>query len=319
VPAEIERKFLVLGTGWRTRDPQRISQGYLSRDAERTVRVRIADPKAYLTVKGRTTGASRAEFEYEIPLADAEALLALCDGPRVEKLRHRVRHGAMTWEVDEFLGENRGLVVAEIELESEAQAFARPVWLGTEVTQDPRYFNSNLAAHPFTRWAAEPHQVGGKAMREEPVRAVEVEAIRGAAVYPAALASATAGRGKRRLGDVFGLANFGVNLTTLDPGAASALFHWHARQDEFIYVLEGNPTLCLGEREYRLSPGDCVGFRAGSGTGHQLVNRTADVVSFLEVGDRTRPEQVSYPRDDLAAAQAPDGAWTVTHKDGRPY
>ena len=107
---------------------------------------------AFLTIKGITTGATRAEFEYPIPLEDAEAMLLICDGPLVEKLRHRVQHGGLTWEIDEFLGENLGLVVAEVELESESQAYAPPPWLGNEVTSDSRYFNSNLAANPFSRW-----------------------------------------------------------------------------------------------------------------------------------------------------------------------
>ena len=156
MPTEIERKFLVVGSDWRTSDPDRLCQGYLNRDRHRTVRVRIAGAKAYLTIKGMAIGVTRAEFEYEIPLADAEALLALRDGPLVEKLRHRVRHAGATWEVDEFLGENAGLVVAEIELESEDQAFERPPWLGREVTGDPRYLNSSLATHPFSRWTAQP-------------------------------------------------------------------------------------------------------------------------------------------------------------------
>ena len=154
MPTEIERKFLIQGSDWRTADPERLCQGYLSRDKRRIVRVRIAGAQAWLTIKGAVTGISRAEFEYAIPLADAEALLALRDGPLVEKLRHRVRHAGMTWEVDEFLGENAGLVVAEIELEREDQAFARPTWLGREVTADPRYMNSNLATHPFKSWIA---------------------------------------------------------------------------------------------------------------------------------------------------------------------
>jgi adenylate cyclase len=152
MPTEIERKFLVYGLDWRSGNAQRISQGYLSRDKQRTVRVRIAGAKAYLTIKGETTGASRAEFEYEIPLEDAESLLLLCDGPLVEKLRHRIVYEGFTWEVDEFLGENTGLIVAEVELSSEDQAFSRPPWVGREVTMDARYYNSNLAANPFTRW-----------------------------------------------------------------------------------------------------------------------------------------------------------------------
>lgn len=151
---EIERKFLVAGEGWRRMATTRtsFSQGYLSRDPARTVRVRIAGDAAFLTIKGATRGATRAEFEYGIPPADARQLLAMSDGPVVEKIRHLCPHAGMTWEVDEFLGANAGLVVAEIELQSEDQAFDRPSWLGEEVTGDARYVNANLAVRPFTSW-----------------------------------------------------------------------------------------------------------------------------------------------------------------------
>ena len=151
---EIERKFLVTGTDWRTADGQRIVQGYLNRDKQRTVRVRIAGAQAFLTIKGMTSGATRAEFEYPIPLADAEALLALCDGPLIDKIRHRLDREGLVWEVDEFFGDNAGLVVAEVELSSEDQTVALPSWVTTEVTADSRYFNSSLATHPFRRWAS---------------------------------------------------------------------------------------------------------------------------------------------------------------------
>lgn len=151
---EIERKFLVRGDGWRRQASAqtRFSQGYLSRDPARKVRVRMAGEQAFLTIKGATTGATRAEFEYHIPVADVEQLLTMCDGPVVEKIRHLCPHEGMTWEVDEFLDANAGLVVAEIELQSEGQAFARPAWLGAEVTGDARYVNANLAVRPFTNW-----------------------------------------------------------------------------------------------------------------------------------------------------------------------
>ena len=152
MPTEIERKFRVTGTAWRTASGQRICQGYLNRDQHRTVRVRVAGAQAFLTIKGVTTGATRAEFEYAIPLADAEALLALCDGPLIDKVRHRVEHGGLLWEIDEFLGDNAGLVVAEVELASEDQPVALPPWVTEEVTTDSRYFNSSLATHPFNRW-----------------------------------------------------------------------------------------------------------------------------------------------------------------------
>ena len=149
---EIERKYLVTGTDWRQATGIRLSQGYLNRDKERTVRVRIAGDTAFLTIKGATHGASRAEFEYAVPLHDAEQMLALSDGPVVEKIRHKVFYQGLTWEVDEFLGENLGLVVAEVELEREDQPFEKPQWVGDEVTHDPRYYNSNLATHPYSAW-----------------------------------------------------------------------------------------------------------------------------------------------------------------------
>lgn len=149
---EIERKFLVIGDTWREVAGTRLSQGYLNRDKARTVRIRLAGDEAFLTIKGLSQGASRAEFEYEIPFADGEALLPLCEKPIIEKIRRKIPMDGFVWEVDEFFGENAGLVVAEIELESEDQAFPRPEWLGAEVTQDARYFNSSLASHPYSRW-----------------------------------------------------------------------------------------------------------------------------------------------------------------------
>ena len=149
---EIERKYLVNGAGWETDQPLRLSQAYLNRDPERTVRVRVVGEEAWLTIKGLTTGRSRAEFEYPIPIADAEQLLKLCESPPLEKLRHIVSIGGKYWEVDQFLGENAGLVVAEIELASEDEAFEKPSWLGPEVTEDRRYFNSQLVSLPYRRW-----------------------------------------------------------------------------------------------------------------------------------------------------------------------
>jgi adenylate cyclase len=149
---EIERKFLVNGAPWRNDTGVRFSQGYLNRDKERTVRVRIAGDKAFLTVKGVTRGATRVEFEYGIPVSDAEQLLELRDGPIIQKNRYVLIHDGDTWEVDEFLGDNAGLVLAEIELTSEGQSFSRPPWLGAEVTRDLRYYNSSLAGHPYREW-----------------------------------------------------------------------------------------------------------------------------------------------------------------------
>jgi adenylate cyclase len=149
---EIERKFLVQGTQWRNGTGTKIKQGYLNRDKARTVRVRVRADQAFLTVKGLTQGASRAEFEYEIPLTDAEELLKLSDGPIIEKTRYVVVHEGSKWEVDEFEGDNSGLVVAEIELQSQGEQFSRPPWLGREVTDDNRYYNSSLASHPYRDW-----------------------------------------------------------------------------------------------------------------------------------------------------------------------
>jgi adenylate cyclase len=150
---EIERKFLVTGDGWKASgQPQRMTQGYLCRDAARTVRVRLAGDQAFLTVKGTSVGATRAEFEYPGPVVDAKQLLALCDGPLIDKTRYTLTHAGMVWEVDEFHGDNAGLVVAEIELTSEDQAFEPPQWLGREVTDDRRYFNSSLAVQPYSSW-----------------------------------------------------------------------------------------------------------------------------------------------------------------------
>jgi len=137
--------------------------------------------------------------------------------------------------------------------------------------------------------------------------------------YPEPFASRMRGREKRPLGDVFGLTNFGVNLTRLAPGAMSALRHAHSKQDEFVYILEGHPTLVTDAGETALAPGMCAGFKAGTGDGHQLVNRSAQDVVYLEVGDRTPGDQGTYPDDDLQAALGPDGKWRFTHKDGRPY
>jgi len=150
---EIERKFLVTGTDWQSTTPTYYCQGYLNRDKHRTVRVRVAGEHGFLTVKGITTGASRAEFEYTIPLEDVKALLALCDGPLVEKMRHVVEHAGLRWEIDAFLGDNAGLLVAEVELKSEAQEIALPEWIDAEVTGDARYYNSNLATMPYKHWS----------------------------------------------------------------------------------------------------------------------------------------------------------------------
>lgn len=154
---EIERKFLVVGDAWkRGARVQRFRQGYLSVEQERTVRVRAVDEHGWLTIKGLSRGFTRVEFEYPIPVADAQRLLdELCLQPIIDKTRYEVRDGGRLWEVDEFHGANAGLVVAEIELDSEQEAFERPHWLGREVSDDPRYFNANLIRHPYCDWAAD--------------------------------------------------------------------------------------------------------------------------------------------------------------------
>ncbi|MCW3473656.1 cupin domain-containing protein [Limobrevibacterium gyesilva] len=136
--------------------------------------------------------------------------------------------------------------------------------------------------------------------------------------YPADLMAKIGGREKRPLGDLFGLTNFGVNLTRLPPGAASSLRHAHARQDEFVYILEGTPTLVTDAGETALQPGSCAGFRAGTGDAHTLVNRSEADVVYLEVGDRSLGDSVTYPDDDLAGSHGPDGIWRYTRKDGTP-
>ena len=158
---EIERKFLVTGDAWRdaTHEVVPMAQGYLNDmgamdrgEQKASVRVRIQGDKAYLNLKSRELGHTRQEFDYPIPVDDARALLALCVGGLIDKRRHLVRHGGHLWEVDEFLGDNAGLVVAEIELDHAEEAFARPGWLGEEVTDDPRYYNLALASRPYTQW-----------------------------------------------------------------------------------------------------------------------------------------------------------------------
>ena len=150
---EIERKFLVTSDLWKIgTEPVHYAQGYLSKEIGATVRVRIAGKKAFLTIKGPITGISRAEFEYSIPLKDAEEMLRLSVGPLVEKNRHRIRFGTHLWEVDEFLGDNEGLVVAEVELSNPGENIIPPPWLGKEVSGDPRYYNSNLSVYPYRQW-----------------------------------------------------------------------------------------------------------------------------------------------------------------------
>ena len=150
------------------------------------------------------------------------------------------------------------------------------------------------------------------------IRAADAPARAKASNYPEPFASRMKGREKRPLGDLFGLTNFGVNLTRIAPGGSSALRHAHAKQDEFVYVLEGRPTLHTDEGKVRLAPGSCAGFRAGTGNGHRLINETNEDVVYLEIGDRTLGEAVTYPDDDLAADYL-DGTLRFTRKDGTAY
>ncbi len=152
---EIERKFLVGGTGWEAAvsSRRRLVQFYLTRDAKSSVRVRIEDEaRAWLTIKTATSGVSRSEFEYPIPLGDAAEMMALAEGAVIDKVRHIVAHGGFDWEVDVFAGDNAGLVIAEVELPSVEQSFELPGWIGPEVTHDRRYYNASLVQRPFKGW-----------------------------------------------------------------------------------------------------------------------------------------------------------------------
>ena len=141
-------------TRWRPgTDRVLIRQGYLCLDIDRTVRIRIADDRSHVTIKGRTAGITRTEFEYEIPSEDAKQMIQMCTGDLIEKMRYRIFDNGLLWEVDVFEGANEGLVVAEIELADEHQKFRLPDWTGIEVSDDPRYFNSNLVIHPYRSWA----------------------------------------------------------------------------------------------------------------------------------------------------------------------
>jgi CYTH domain-containing protein len=151
---EIERKFLLKGSEWKKLTEGVVyRQGYISSDKEKTVRIRTVGDVGYLTIKGASKGAVRMEYEYEIPVQDALVMLEkLCQPPVIEKKRYCVRYKGFIWEIDEFFKENEGLVVAEIELEDEHQSFEKPGWVGEEVTEDSRYFNANLARHPYSSW-----------------------------------------------------------------------------------------------------------------------------------------------------------------------
>ncbi|TWF41388.1 CYTH domain-containing protein [Chitinophaga polysaccharea] len=152
---EIERKFLVNATQWQQAEKpvgEHYRQGYLLLDPHKTIRVRLTPTKGFLTIKGKTTGATRAEFEYEIPMDEASALLDQFAIAELSKIRYTLTYKDKVWEIDEFLGDNAGLIVAEIELKSEDESFERPVWVSEEVTADARYYNANLTTMPYNKW-----------------------------------------------------------------------------------------------------------------------------------------------------------------------
>ena len=155
---EIEHKFLLANDAWRSEVTHSINyrQGYLSSQPTSSIRVRVSDNHAWLNIKSATIGTHRLEYEYEIPLSDANQILdELCKKPLVEKTRHFIERDGHTWEIDEFYGANQGLIVAELELSVVGEAFVKPAWLGEEVTHDMRYYNNNLSNHPYTTWGAE--------------------------------------------------------------------------------------------------------------------------------------------------------------------
>jgi adenylate cyclase len=155
MPIEIERKFLLANNNWReaVKTSFRIRQGYMGEVGKASVRIRIQGEQANINVKSATLSMRRMEYEYDIPLNEAQEMLEqLCEHPQVNKTRYIVEQGKHKWEIDEFYGENEGLLVAEIELSDEAEAFEKPEWIGKEVTEDPRYYNVNLIKHPFKNW-----------------------------------------------------------------------------------------------------------------------------------------------------------------------
>jgi uncharacterized cupin superfamily protein len=151
-----------------------------------------------------------------------------------------------------------------------------------------------------------------------PVPALNIQPRTTPSLYPEPFASRVAGREKRQLGEFFGLTNFGVNLTRLQPNAISALRHAHSKQDEFMYILQGRPTLQTDDGKFQLSPGMCVGFPASGGNANNLINETTEDVLYLEIGDRTAGDDVLYPDDDIRASEV-HGEWIFTHKDGSPF
>mgnify|MGYP005849342259 CR=1 FL=1 len=155
MPTEIERKFLVKGEAWRSLSPTGTvyRQGYIPTQNRTTVRVRLVGEQGYITLKGLSKGISRAEYEYPIPAQDAREMLnTFCDRPLIEKTRYKLEFAGLIWEVDEFAGENQGLILAEVELTDENQIVELPDWIGKDVSDDPRYYNANLVQHPYSQW-----------------------------------------------------------------------------------------------------------------------------------------------------------------------
>ena len=156
-------------------------------------------------------------------------------------------------------------------------------------------------------------------MNDTPIAALAIAEQPKKTIYPPPLANVVAGRTKRRVGDHFDLTAYGVNLTQLAPGAASALLHSHSREDELVYIVAGTAVLILDTAEFTMQAGDCCGFKAGTGKAHQLVNRSSGLVTFLEIGNRAADDAVEYPSVDLKLGTAPDGRRVALHRDGRPY
>jgi len=155
--------------------------------------------------------------------------------------------------------------------------------------------------------------------KKSPVCALKIPLRTKPSVYPEPFASLMKCREKRQLGNFFDLTNFGVNLTSLESGAVSSLCHAHKTQDEFVYILEGLATIKVGDKRHEMKAGDCMGFKAGTGVAHQLSNQSHEIVTYLEIGDRSPHDDVEYPEDDIRAKNSSDGTWVFTHKDGSPY
>lgn len=156
-------------------------------------------------------------------------------------------------------------------------------------------------------------------MNDTPISALAIPEQAKKTGYPAPFSELVAGRTKRRIGEHFGFTHYGVNITQLAPGSASALPHSHSREDELVFIIAGHPTLVIDDREFALQPGDCCGFSAGTGQAHHLVNRSQGLVTYLEMGNRHAEDQVDYPHHDLAIVATPDGRKVFAHKNGTPY